>query len=204
MADGRPPHLADLSPEEAVRAFLSLHASALGPDVTVLNPAGERMVAVDTGRFGPQHFRFEIGRVRGGRLARTRVREGTARRPHVVRLSPRLANDVLPRVWLHEISDVFQRLSGPRQGAIRSFLRRTAEPDPAACLTARYREHALLDRAWQAAPEAERPAIRHEIEQLGREIERLGHVAPTPPWTAVSAVTPGPATPNTTTTAARS
>ncbi|WP_169950606.1 hypothetical protein [Microbispora sp. H11081] len=206
VADGRPPHLADLSPEEAVRGFLSLHASVLGPDVTELSLAGERMVVADTGQFGSQHFRFEIGRVRGGRPARTRVREGTARRPHVVRLAPRLANDVLRRVWLHEISDVFQRLSGPRQGSIRSFLRRTAKPDPAACLTARYREHALLDRDWQAAPEAERPAIRHEIEQLGREIERLGHVAPTPPWTAVlprtavSAVAPGPATPNTTTT----
>ncbi|MBX6167969.1 MAG: hypothetical protein IRY84_10070, partial [Thermobispora bispora] len=122
--------------------------------------------------------------MRDGRLARTRVRSGTADDPHVVRLSPRLANDVLPRVWLHEISDVLQRLSGPRQGLIRSFLRSTAEPDPTACVTARYREHALLARQWRAASAQDRPAIAHEIEQLGREIERLGRAAPEPPWSA--------------------
>ncbi|MEU6425906.1 hypothetical protein ABZ860_08380 [Microbispora sp. NPDC046973] len=199
VADGRPPHLADLSAREAEQGFLSLHASDVGPDVTGLSRAGERTVAVDTGRFGAQHFRFEIGRVRGGRLARTRVRSGTAADPHVVRLSPRLANDILPRVWLHEISDVFQRMSGPRQGVIRSFLSRTAEPDATSCVTARYREHVLLDRQWQAAPAQERPAIAHEIEQLGREIEKLGHVAPAPPWSAprppaASRPAPGPAT----------
>ncbi|KAB8186533.1 hypothetical protein [Microbispora catharanthi] len=184
VADGRPPHLADLSSQEAEQGFLSLHASDVGPDTTGLSTAGERTVVVDTGRLGAQHFRFEIGRVPGGRLARTRVRSGTAADPHVVRLSPRLANDILPRVWLHEISDVFQRMSGPRQGVIRSFLSRTAEPDATACVTARYREHALLDRQWRAAPAQERPAIAHEIERLGREIERLGHVAPAPPWSA--------------------
>ncbi|MBE3008836.1 hypothetical protein IL992_06495 [Microbispora sp. NEAU-D428] len=200
VADGRPPHLADLSSQEAEQGFLSLHASDVAPDVTGLSTAGEQTVVVDTGRFGAQHFRFEIGRVRDGRLARTRVRSGTAADPHVVRLSPRLANDILPRVWLHEISDVFQRMSGPRQGVIRSFLGRTAEPDATACVTARYREHALLDRQWRAAPAQERPAVAHEIEQLGREIERLGHVAPAPPWSAprppsaASPTTPGPAT----------
>ncbi|GAB3152088.1 hypothetical protein [Microbispora hainanensis] len=182
VADGRAPHLADLSSSEAEQGFRALHPSDVGPDVTALSPAGGRTVVVDTGRFGAQHFRYEIGHVRGGRLARTRVRSGTAARPHVVRLSPRLANDILPRVWLHEINDVFQRMSGPRQGMIRSFLNRTAERDAAACVTARYREHALLARQWQAAPAPERPAIAHEIEQLGREIVRLGQVAPAPPW----------------------
>ncbi|GGO04498.1 WXG100-like domain-containing protein [Microbispora bryophytorum] len=184
VADGRPPHLADLSQQEAERGFLSLRASDVAPDVTALRTAGEQTVVVDTGRLGAQHFRFEVGPVRGGRLARTGVRSGTAADPHVVRLSPRLANDILPRVWLHEISDVFQRMSGPRQGVIRSFLSRTAEPDATACVTARYREHALLDRQWRAAPAQERPAIVHEIEQLGREIERLGHAAPASPWSA--------------------
>ncbi|WP_432930071.1 hypothetical protein ACQPZZ_07225 [Microbispora sp. CA-135349] len=205
VADGRPSHLADLSSQEAEQGFLSLHASDVAPDVTALSRTGGQTVVVETGRFGAQHFRFEIGRVRAGRvpdgrLASTRVRSGTATDPHVVRLSPRLANDILPRVWLHEISDVFQRLAGPRQGVIRSFLSRTAEPDATACVTARYREHALLDRRWRAAPAQERPAIAHEIEQLGREIERLGHVAPAPPWSAprppsaASPATPGPAT----------
>ncbi|MEV4327380.1 hypothetical protein AB0J37_34520, partial [Microbispora rosea] len=182
VADGRAPHLADLSSSEAEQGFRSLHPSDVGPDVTALDPAGGRTVVVHTGRFGAQHFRYEIGRVRGRRLARTRVRSGTAAKPHVVRLSPRLANDVLPRVWLHEISDLFQRMSGPRQGVVRSFLSRTAERDATACVTARYREHALLARQWQAAPAPERPAIAHEIEQLGREIVGLGHVAPAPPW----------------------
>ncbi|MEV1200887.1 hypothetical protein [Microbispora rosea] len=182
VADGRAPHLADLSSSEAEQGFRSLHPSDVGPDVTALDPAGGRTVVVHTGRFGAQHFRYEIGRVRGRRLARTRVRSGTAAKPHVVRLPPRLANDVLPRVWLHEISDVFQRMSGPRQGVVRSFLSRTAERDATACVTARYREHALLARQWQAAPAPERPAIAHEIEQLGREIVGLGHVAPAPPW----------------------
>ncbi|OPG03953.1 hypothetical protein [Microbispora sp. GKU 823] len=184
VADGRPSHLADVSPQEAEQGFLSLHASDVAPDVTGLSTAGEQTVVVDSGRRGAQHFRYEIGRVPDGRLARTRVRSGTAGDPHVVRLSPRLANDILPRVWLHEISDVFQRMSGPRQGVIRSFLSSTAEPDATACVTARYREHALLDRQWRAAPAQERPAIAHEIEQLGREIERLGHLAPEPPWSA--------------------
>ncbi|MFG1823067.1 hypothetical protein ACGFIJ_11330 [Microbispora bryophytorum] len=182
VADGRAPHLADLSSSEAEQGFRSLPPSDVGPDVTAMGPAGGRTVVVHTGRFGAQHFRYEIGRVRGRRLARTRVRSGTAAKPHVVRLSPRLANDVLPRVWLHEISDVFQRMSGPRQGVVRSFLSRTAERDATACVTARYREHALLARQWQAAPAPERPAVAHEIEQLGREIVRLGHVAPAPPW----------------------
>ncbi|MGI5161045.1 hypothetical protein [Microbispora sp. CA-102843] len=201
VADGRPSHLADLSTQEAQQGFLSLHASDVAPDVTGLSRVGEQTVVVDTGRLGSQHFRFEIGRVRDGRLARTRVRSGTAGDPHVVRLSPRLANDILPRVWLHEISDVFQRLSGPRHGVIRSFLSRMAAPDATACVTARYREHALLDRQWRAAPAQERPAIAHEIEQLGREIERLGHVAPATPWSSaprppstVSPTTPAPST----------
>ncbi|GGO18056.1 hypothetical protein GCM10010116_36410 [Microbispora rosea subsp. aerata] len=197
VADGRPAHLADVSPREVEQGFLSLRASDVAPDVRGLSTAGGQTVVVNSGRLGAQHFRYEIGRVGDGRLARTRVRSGTADDPHVVRLSPRLANDILPRVWLHEISDVFQRMSGPRQGVIRSFLSRTAEPNPAACVTARYREHALLDRQWRAAPARERPAIAHEIEQLGREIERLGHVAPAPPWSAPqpsSATTPASAT----------
>jgi hypothetical protein len=184
VADGRAPHLPDLSNAEIPAAVAELRPADFGRGVQALSvtPDGT-VVTVGTTRFGIEGFRVLVEDPGGGRLGHTEVSADGG--PHVIRLAPRLAPDVVARVLLHEISDTLQKLSAAEQGVLRRFLN-VIDPGYNACATARRNEHAYLSRRWrEATSEEERARLRHEIEAVARDLGARGQVAPPPPWITV-------------------
>src|SRR5690606_18716507 len=199
----RAPHLDDLSPQQVRDALEQVLPADFGTMVQSLTWVNDRTLRVELEGHPPQHFRFEIGpirsqtvRVRKGEgaeartvftrvrpLAKTKFRTGTESRPHRVRLAPRLAEEVLPRTWVHEISHAIQRLTESGPGVFRRMLTGDPERSIDRCLIARLNEHRHLSRKWHEASEAERPKIRHELVKLAEELERQGHTPPAQPWT---------------------
>ncbi|MFG1694884.1 hypothetical protein [Nonomuraea sp. NPDC049309] len=178
----------DVTPDEikqAAQALDARHFAHGAQEVRGLSWDGDTLT-VTTGS-GVQHFTFTVGEPGQREMARTRVRAGTADDPHMVTFAPRIAADQLARVWLHEITDTFQRqAAGPRR---RGILRRMLPGRPARnatdeCVTARRNERVLLLEQWENAPtmpEKRQKAI--DIDGLDADLRARGAEVPPPPWT---------------------
>ncbi|MFI6501424.1 hypothetical protein [Nonomuraea typhae] len=172
VADGRAATLPDLTVTEAKAALNGEVAPGdVVPGATSWAWHGNTLI-VETAAFGPQHFRFEVGRVRGRRLGRTKVNTGTAQDPHLVRLAPRVAPQEVGRLVLHELADTLHHRAHPSQGPVRRLLNRRSERDE--CLTGRLSEYRLLTRQLREAAPAERPRIRAELNALRRILRAQG------------------------------
>lgn len=184
VADGRAPHLPDLSNAEIPAAVADLRPADFGRGVHAVTATPDgTVVTVETARFGTERFVVLPEDPGGGRPGRTEVSAGTG--PHVIRLAPRLAPDVVARVLLHEISDTLQKRAAAEQGTMRRFLN-ALDPGYDACASARYNEHAYLSRRWRATTsDEERARLRHEIEAVARDLAARGQAAPPPPWITV-------------------
>ncbi|WP_157252314.1 hypothetical protein [Nonomuraea typhae] len=179
VADGRATTLPDLTVTEAKAALNGEVAPGdVVPGATSWAWNGNTLI-VETEAFGPQHFRFEVGRVRGRRLGRTKVNAGTAQDPHRVRLAPRVAPQEVGRLVLHELADTLHHRAHPSQGPVRRLLNRRSERDE--CLTGRLSEYRLLTRQLREAAPAERPRIRAELNALRRILRAHGVLDPRPP-----------------------
>ncbi|GII60373.1 hypothetical protein Skr01_04580 [Sphaerisporangium krabiense] len=220
-ADGRAADLSDVSPRELKAALTGVAGTDLprGVGAPVLSPDGTTVSVTVPGR-GEQHFGWEVGHVRGGRLARTTKGDGTPEKPHVIRFAPRVAPDQIPRVWVHELAEMTHRLattppeaSGASTPESPSTETGTAQQPtsespstetPAAeaatwdaCLVARYAEHRwLVRKLGSARTDAERAGWAHEIEGVDGEIAARGAVPPVPSSRSEEAsVLPSPAPP---------
>ncbi|MCF6467258.1 hypothetical protein FAF44_02375 [Nonomuraea sp. MG754425] len=177
VAGGRHRTLPKLTVEE-VRATLDAQVlpADFGTTVKGWRWSDTNTLIVETGD-GVQHFRFEIGDVRGNLLGRTQVGPGTATDPHHVQLTPRVARDQVARLVVHELTDTFQRLAAPRSGVLRPSSSEPAGRDH--CVTARHSEFRLLSRKLAAAAtDAERAILRSEIDGILGELSRYGRPLP--------------------------
>lgn len=186
QADGRPAHEKDVSLQEIREAVRRL----VGDDFSDLNVitaywAGDtNLLRVEVQGRSAQYFRFSVGRVRGGKLTRIRVREGSQQRPHHIRVAPRVAEELLPRVVLRDISYTLQALDNPQpQGVLRRLWNRGEKADTDAFLKARINDYNYLSRQWhESLSSQQRLELIRDIERLTEELTRLGHTPPAPPW----------------------
>ncbi|MFD2349375.1 hypothetical protein ACFSTC_08310 [Nonomuraea ferruginea] len=132
---------------------------------------------------GTHYFRPVVDRrSKRDEMARTRVRnDSDENRPHKVSFNPRVADDQLSRVWLHEITDTLQRLRADRLPVLR-------RPDPEqarrdACVDARLNEMAMLADKWDNAPTMpEKRLLALDIDGVARALRDSKHTPPLPPW----------------------
>ncbi|GAA2208141.1 hypothetical protein GCM10009850_035990 [Nonomuraea monospora] len=139
---------------------------------------------------GTHHFRAVVGD-RGQRtMAQTDVRSGTATDPHVVTFAPRIADDQLGRVWLHEITDTLQHVAadqgGRRQGVLRRMLPGAAtRPAGDECVAARLNELVYLTEKWhQAQTMPGKRLLAVDIDGVLHDLRARGVTPPPPPWAA--------------------
>jgi len=175
-------------------AVREVRVSDLGGAITGVSTDGPATVVVETAD-GLQNFRVEVGDVRRGYVAATTLQAGTADRPHVVRISPRVATEQLTRVWVHEISHALHDRTAPATGWMHRMMARFSAEDRDACGDAQFNEYRLLRRQWteaavradqtgQAHDREQEKAVRGEIEGLAAAIRERGQVPPAHPWEA--------------------
>jgi hypothetical protein len=201
-AEGRPSLDHDLTEGDALAAIGQVRASDLGSNVTGPPTVLSRpqVAVIETESLGRQHFRVHIAAPTRGRVAEAEVRSGSLDDPHVLRISPRLDNAQLARVWVHQLSHTLQEAEAARAGRptgivarIRSAFSREGRDR---ALTAQYDEYRLLTRNWQEA-RAQTAAtgratgsqsvaeLERDIKGLAAAIKRRGP-APAFPWASDS------------------
>ncbi|HYU84284.1 MAG TPA: hypothetical protein VEK80_05720, partial [Kribbellaceae bacterium] len=201
VAGGRPADDPDLTAAEALRALTRVRRDDLGGTLTA-DPAalaGPGLAAVDSATLGRQHFQVRISPPGRRRVAATEVRAGTVSDPHVLRISPRLADAQLARVWVHAISHTLQEVQAVRAGRDAGFLAKAwavvTRKGRDRLVTAQYDEYRMLARDWRDAHAAGLPTenLERDLRGLSIAIARRGHPEPAPPWApGALAVTPAP------------
>ncbi len=197
---GRPDSDPSLTEDEMLAALARVQVSDLGGRITAAprKLARPQLAVVDTPQ-GPQHFLVRVESPGRSRVAATDIRAGTSADPHVLRVSPRLADVQLGRVWVHAISHTLQETQAERGGflhRVRSALGRHGRDRSVA---AQYDEFRMLTRDWREASHAGRSteALERDLRGLATAIGRRGHTAPGLPWETVDVIpaadVPGPA-----------
>ncbi|MEV4547728.1 hypothetical protein [Nonomuraea wenchangensis] len=181
----------DLTPDEvknAVSELLARHFLNQGVLSLTWSQDGSTLT-VETRDHGTHHFRPVVGGLSSSRLmGETELAEGEnltrgndVSNPHVVHFNPRVADDQLSRVWLHEITDTLQEVkAGGNRGR-----RRTAKTEATTdlCVDAQLNELALLTEKWHQAPTLqEKRLLAVDIDGLSRKLALRGQVLPPPPW----------------------
>ncbi|MFI7416750.1 toxin glutamine deamidase domain-containing protein [Nonomuraea sp. NPDC049684] len=168
VADGRPADEDDLTVDEAREAFKDVLVEDFGGVAgtwRVLWEDGDTLT-LESDLLGRLHFRFEVGPVEGGYLGQTTVlNKGSESDPHVVTLTPRVAEDQVARLVLHEISDVLQYRMERAHGHTHAHTTGDATRDE--CVTARRNELLYLERKQREALAA---GDTDAADRLGREI----------------------------------
>ncbi|TCO50019.1 hypothetical protein EV646_10290 [Kribbella antiqua] len=202
---GRSPRLGDLTPADAEVTALNALLQVQPPGVTEpTRLIGRPQLGVVTTVRGPQHFRVEIGEPRRGHAAQAGMRAGTLADPHVLRLSPNLSIDQLPRVWANQCSRVLQdveaQATAPTSllGRFRTALgSRQANRDRAA--QAQYDEFRQLIREWRETRQGrgtrEVGFVELDLANLAASIGRSGQPMPALPWVGEQVVAPEPTPP---------
>lgn len=198
---GRPVLDGDLREETALAALAGLGRTELGGTVTgrpTVDARARLAVIPTTTGSEPVHVRVEILPTGRGMVAQGRLRSGTHHDPHILRLSPRLADAQLAQVWVHQLSQLTQQLEAAKAGRpdgifarVRTFLRRDHHDRR---LTADYASYQFLTQTWHRAREqsaAGRPSAPQQVADLERDIQALalaidrrGGKAPALPWSA--------------------
>ncbi len=169
---GRPADAPALTADSALAALGQL------PDApTVAGPG----LAVIT---GSQYVRVEVDRTVGTLLAQGRLAAGTAEDPHVLRISPTVADGQLAQVWTHQISQLTQQLATPEPKGMFGRLRARFGVEQRDIRTrADYATYQLLAKEWRDPNGTRSKAeIRTEIEGLAGAMKGRGGALPEPPW----------------------
>ncbi|WBQ01807.1 hypothetical protein [Kribbella sp. CA-293567] len=208
---GRPALDPDLTEGSALAALRQLGQAELGGMITS-RPAIDaqaRLAVLDTAvSDAPQHVRVEILPTGRGLAAEGRLRSGTQNDPHILRLSPRLADEQLAQVWVHQLSQLTQQLdptnAGQRTGVLSKLRSVLGHEKRDRGLNADYASYRFLTASWHRARAQVaangRPAGPHSVADLERDLEALatsirkrGGVAPALPWAADAIHVPGAA-----------
>lgn len=204
---GRPVLDPDLTEGAALAALQQLGPAELDGAVTArptINAQAKLAVIPVATADSPQHFRVEILPTGRGTAAEGRLRSGTQNDPHVLRLSPRLADAQLAQVWVHQVSQLTQQLDAARSerptgvlAKVRSLFGRDQRDRR---LTADYASYKFLTQTWHQAREqatAGHPGapqrvadLERDIQALATAIDRRGGSAPQLPWSADAIYSP--------------
>ncbi|GAA1672523.1 hypothetical protein GCM10009745_14090 [Kribbella yunnanensis] len=168
----RPADAPALTPDSALAALGQL------PDAPTL--AGPGLAVID----GSQYVRVEVDRTVGTLLAQGRTAAGTAEDPHVLRISPTVADGQLAQVWTHQISQLTQQLATPEPTGMFARLRARFGVEQRDIRTrADYATYQLLAKEWRDPNGTRSKAeIRTEIEGLAGALKRRGGALPELPW----------------------
>ncbi|MFC4010203.1 hypothetical protein ACFOY2_23450 [Nonomuraea purpurea] len=167
-------------------------------DLTWSKADGTLIVRTKTN--GTHHFRPVVGGLSSNLMGKTDLRTGAdPDNAHLVHFNPRVADDQLTRVWLHEISHALQELAATAGDAPQGFLRRRRNSRRAtqdACVAAQVNEMAYLADNWRRAQTMqEKRLLAIDIDGLSRQLRKRGQTPPLPPWVPTQAVRPAHAPP---------
>ncbi|WP_020384802.1 hypothetical protein [Kribbella catacumbae] len=208
---GRPVLDPDLNETTALAALQQLDRAELGGTITskpTINPQAQLAVIETAASNAPQHVRVEILPTSRGTAAEGQLHSGTENDPHVVRFSPRLADDQLAQVWVHQLNQVSQQLDAANAGrptGIRGRLRSLLGHEKRdRSLNADYASYQFLTSSWHRARAQTaaygRPTgpqsvaeLERDVEALATSIQKKGGTAPALPWAADAIHVPGAA-----------
>ncbi|MGA5759083.1 hypothetical protein [Nonomuraea bangladeshensis] len=182
---GRPDGDPDLTLDE-LRAQ-NVTAADLGGAVSSVTWTGDDTVTLRFATAPDQHVRLVVGEPGEGLNASTELRAGNPDHPHVLRVWPRVHQDVVSSVLVHEYSHIAQEVAATAAGAPQGVIRPSLSPGQAEgtdlCVVPRLDEHAHLSDKWRAATDpARRALLADAIDAVATDLERRGHTPPPPPW----------------------
>ncbi|WP_328521289.1 hypothetical protein [Kribbella sp. NBC_00359] len=196
-------------PEQSRRTALdvleTMSQDELGSSLTAkpaVDPQAELAVVRMTASAAPQHVRVEVLPTVGGLVAQGRVRSGTANDPHVLRISPGLADTQYRHIWAHQLSLMTQQLAAAKAERPTGILGRLRSPFGHEGRDRRVRAdnaaYQLLTQDWRQAraetlangrPTGPRSVaeLEQDIQGLAKAIGRRSGTEPALPW-AVDAI----------------
>ena len=201
-AGGRPSGQTDLTGSGALTALAAMNQVDLAASVTeqpVIDLQRQQAILRTTVTDVPQHVRVEIGKTTLGAMAQGIIRSGTADDPHVLQISPRLADEQLRHVWTHQLSLMTQEIAAAQADRPRGVLRRLksvfGHERRDRRLHADHAAYQVMVRDWQqaraetlanGAPSGPRSLseLERDLNGLARTIRRHGGLEPVLPWSA--------------------
>ncbi|WP_328324159.1 hypothetical protein OHA70_32590 [Kribbella sp. NBC_00382] len=192
---GRPALDPNLDERAALAALQQLGRAELGGMITsrpFIDPQAQLAVLQTTTSDAPQHVRVEVLPTARGQVAEGRLRSGTANDPHVLRISPRLSDDQLAQVWVHQLSQLTHELHAAntrRPAGVLSKLRSAFGREKRdRSLNADYASYQFLNSSWQQARNRQDPqrtaVLERDLDALATSIRHKGGVSPVLPWAA--------------------
>ncbi|MEV6414911.1 hypothetical protein [Kribbella sp. NPDC051718] len=192
---GRPALDPNLDERTALAALQQLGRTELGGFIAsrpTIDPHAQLAVLQTTTSDAPQHVRVEVLPTSRGLVAEGRLRSGTANDPHLLRISPRLADDQLAQVWVHQLSQLTHELhpaNTQRPAGVMSKLRSAFGRDKRdRTLNADYASYQFLNSSWQQARNRQDPlrtaVLERDLAALATSIRQKGGTEPTLPWAA--------------------
>ncbi|MFF1816362.1 hypothetical protein ACFVWG_03655 [Kribbella sp. NPDC058245] len=190
----------ELTKDIALQHLAQLSEDDLG---LAKRPAIDSGLAVLQGE-PPQHIRVEVQPTVGSLLAQGRLAAGTAEDPHVLRISPDVADAQLGQIWTHQVSLMTQELAAERTRpqSMLGRLRYAFGPERRDIrLRADFATYQLLSKEWRqaqaetlanGAPSGSRTVadIQRDVEGLARTIQRRGGALPELPWAPDARIAP--------------
>ncbi|WP_432893135.1 hypothetical protein ACQPYH_19270 [Kribbella sp. CA-245084] len=201
-AGGRPSGQTDLTGSDALTALAAMNQVDLAASVTdqpTVDLQRDQAILRTTATDVPQHVRVEIGKTTLGAMAQGIIRSGTADDPHILQISPRLADEQLRHVWTHQLSLMTQEIAAAQADRPRGVLRRLksvfGHERRDRRLHADHAAYQVMVRDWQqaraetlanGAPSGPRslPELERDLNGLARTIRRHGGAEPVLPWSA--------------------
>ncbi|TDD59877.1 hypothetical protein E1263_13160 [Kribbella antibiotica] len=177
----------ELTSDIALQHLASLTADDVGLNTNPTVDSGLVVLQTASGE-QPQHVRVEIASTVGTLLAQGRLSAGTPEDPHVLRISPNVADAQLAQIWTHQISLMTQEVAAERTRptSMLGRLRYAFGPERRDIrLRADFATYQLLSKEWrQAQVTPGRPVtdIRRDLEGLATTIKRRGGALPELPW----------------------
>lgn len=209
IAGGRAATEQNLTEPEALAGLLRVQPGDIsGGLVAPMQVVGRPQVGVvTTANHGAQHFRVQVAEPPKGLLAQTTLRAGSISDPHVIQLSPRLADAQLARVWTNQVSRTLLKVEA-RDAAPKNVLGRFGPAfdnfrGRGDATTAQYDEWRMLSRNWREeqlkpTPDVQRTAeIEQDLHGLSAALQKKRQPVPAFPWTpeARHVVAPEPTAP---------
>ena len=205
---GRPVLDGDLAEDTALAALRQLGRADLSSAITSRPTINAQQLAVisTTTSSDPQYIRVEILPVDRGMAAQGRLRSGTENDPHVLRISPRVADSQLARIWVHQLSQLTQQLEAAKAGRPHGVMGRLGSlfghEKRDRTLNADHAAYRLLTKTWHQArtqtAQYGRPTGAQSVADLERDLQGLaaaiGKKAGTPPalpWDPAAIYVPG-------------
>ncbi|MFD3402300.1 hypothetical protein ACFWUU_16570 [Kribbella sp. NPDC058693] len=201
-AGGRPSSQTDLTGSGALTALAAMNQVDLAASVTdrpAIDLQAQQAILQTTVSDVPQHVRVEIGKTTLGAMAKGIIRSGTAEDPHVLQISPRLADEQLRHVWTHQLSLMTQEIAAAQAARPRGVLGRLksvfSHERRDRRLQADHAAYQVMVRDWQqaraetlanGAPSGPRSLseLERDLNGLARTIRRHGGAEPVLPWSA--------------------